>query len=1595
MSLLSHSRHFSSRPRRPAVSRRRAKRSQPAVPAEVLEDRTLLTGLVMDESVFNVGQFAENLEEQVPVDAFGPNGVVGYSYAIIDGDPDNPITDAGNDSFKGFARMPWEPGGFVLADPERPQEIASPSKLITGATVMYLLQEQNPGLSYDALQDALQDELDQPIVNYLPATWGPGNPAANVNNWTAFFNTITVGELLTHTSGLLGDTSTGGLVTGPAGASAYTYAGLQQIAEGGIVNVNSPTDPTWATDYWTNNFAWFRVMLPYMWDEINNAALDANASNGILLDTEALTSNEALRDDLVDAMMEDWGAPFLPGTDFLVITPDQVVASIYKYYVSTNLLEPAGVDNPQTQTTGLAPTLMYPLDPTIVAGTDVWPLAGAVGPTPFLTPGVDTGDRTLEVGSRGWNLSAEDLARAFWAVRNGATDGTPIFEDATLDLMDAQGLGWQHSTNNGFVGDFGQYWGHNGINFRPSAPTALTIPSPNVPNPPGTANDPRLGSMNNTVAIAFDNGVAASLLINSQIQSEDRNVGTPVVIGAAFNPTATPTGTGTNASLIAAYDNAWTELVYDGNDDADATADDDFIIRQNTTNAAWIDIVHVGVNTITRRIDTLSKITLNGLDGEDTFDVQFLPANIELLINGGADNDDIEFGAGDVDTNIKGIVTVNGGGGGDAGDSLTIDDTADAGNDRYFFEDNEFDKWFFTGELTFNGVENVRLDANPDDNDIYVDSMPLFGIDLTIATTGGENTVYAGDGDFDTNITGDLTVIGDLDAFPDTLVILDQNDTGDDDYTFDGPTDTADATFDKSGYNGVTSYTLLESIVLEANDFDNTIDIEGTSPGVDVTVNAHGGNDTVNVTPTSRDLDDIGGSITVDGGPGFFDEIVIFDDNSTGDDDYTVTSTAFDKTGFAGLSYENVRDLDLRSNDFDNTITVNSLAAGVVLTVRAGAGNDTGVIGGAASDLDSSVFGEVHWHGGDDHDRLQFNDGADNVGNDSYTFSVNRFTKTGLPTWDYLQTEEVILNASTFDTTINVNSLVPVDLTINALLGDDTINIGNGRADLVRGDVDVNGFGSDVLNINDQNSPGPRTYTFTGQTFDMSAVFFGSLTYSSVTDVVLNTGDSGDTINVDSSSLITDIELFGNGGNDTFNIGNGDLDLIGGSVDAHGGADLDVVNVFDQTDVGDDDYTLTNNSVSKSNFLLQYDGMEELYFNANLDQNTINVESVLATTPMWINAGDSSDTIHLAPTAQQLSFIHAAVHVNGQDGVDNVFLHDELSNPLDPVPFAVTDDMVVRPIPPFIIPRFELHYEELERLVLQLGAADDLVDVQSTAHGMHVVVESGAGEDTVLANVPTPAQLTFDGGADDDTVQLVGTAASEEVSVSTGSGVADVNLISFEDASIDLAGGTDVLVYPGVPGVDEQVEVHATTNAHEGTLSVLGMLDLVFQNTEIIDLLANPGDLDAAAFVGTAQDDRFEIHLEAAGTNADPVLQLFEPDGITPLLTLRDYRNFGRFQVRGEDGADEFNVYALPSGPGTGRNLSVDGGAPSGPGNPNDGDRLNVYHDFQPPPPPNVDHDKDNQNNSGTIDIEYELHRFFIEYSDIENAVVLSNNAAG
>jgi hypothetical protein len=171
-----------------------------------------------------------------------------------------------------------------------------------------------------------------------------------------------------------------------------------------------------------------------------------------------------------------------------------------------------------------------------------------------------------------------------------------------------------------------------------------------------------------------------------------------------------------------------------------------------------------------------------------------------------------------------------------------------------------------------------------------------------------------------------------------------------------------------------------------------------------------------------------------------------------------------------------------------------------------------------------------------------------------------------------------------------------------------------------------------------------------------------------------------------------------------------------------------------------------------------------------------------------------------------------------------------------------------------------------------------------------------------------------------------------------------------------------------------------------GQISVPAVTLVNFKDVKWIDVNGNeptPTETDTLTFAGTNAADTFNIHLDAAGTSDDPILELLQNGPSTPLLTLRSYTNFNTLNVLGLDGADTFNVYTSPTirDPDVlERNLFVDGGTPSG--KKKSTDNLNIY--YTPPRPSIIQSTETQDPDAGIVDLNYGTARFVVQYDDIE-----------
>src|SRR5207245_604161 len=109
------------------------------------------------------------------------------------------------------------------------------------------------------------------------------------------------------------------------------------------------------------------------------------------------------------------------------------------------------------------------------------------------------------------------------------------------------------------------------------------------------------------------------------------------------------------------------------------------------------------------------------------------------------------------------------------------------------------------------------------------------------------------------------------------------------------------------------------------------------------------------------------------------------------------------------------------------------------------------------------------------------------------------------------------------------------------------------------------GAGSDSVTVlNDQSANG-SIYTITNSTLSMNGSSFGGLTYSTVEDLTLLTGEGNDAINVNSTAAGVPVTIHAGAGNDVINVGTGNLGTILGGVTVDGGSGTNGVRLFDQS----------------------------------------------------------------------------------------------------------------------------------------------------------------------------------------------------------------------------------------------------------------------------------------------------------------------------------------------------------------------------------------------------------------------------------------------
>lgn len=444
-------------------------------------------------------------------------------------------------------------------------------------------------------------------------------------------------------------------------------------------------------------------------------------------------------------------------------------------------------------------------------------------------------------------------------------------------------------------------------------------------------------------------------------------------------------------------------------------------------------------------LDQVDSIRILSGDGNDTIHILRIENGTGVTIDAGEGTDVINIGNGDLDTRTDGIFTIDGGLG---TDRLYLDDRLDTGNDSYTLTSSGIDKSLF-GSLSYSGVEDLVLDASGRNNVINVNSLSVL-TSLTVNGNGGTDTFNVGDGDFDTRIKGAVTVDGN--AGDDILNLNDRNDSGNDTYTI------TDNTYLKPGFNtGTLTFNSIATIILDANDNNNTIDISGLSSSTELTVNGNGGNDTFFVGAGDFDTN-IDGALILNGEAGD-DMLNIIDTGDGGNDTYIITADSFTKPNFGtgSLTYTSMSSMVLEASNSSNTIQVNSLSGSTSLTLKGNGGNDTFVVTDNNGAL-NNIAGPLAIEGGAGTDALTIDNSGSTVGKSTtLTGSTVSGLRSAATNYQGLESLTLVLGSGndgllindTHSGTTQVFDVSGADnvneFNVRRLTGDATITGGNGQ----------------------------------------------------------------------------------------------------------------------------------------------------------------------------------------------------------------------------------------------------------------------------------------------------------------------------------------------------------------------------------------------------------------------------------------------------------------------------------------------------------------------------------------------------------------------
>jgi hypothetical protein len=646
---------------------------------------------------------------------------------------------------------------------------------------------------------------------------------------------------------------------------------------------------------------------------------------------------------------------------------------------------------------------------------------------------------------------------------------------------------------------------------------------------------------------------------------------------------------------------------------------------------------HVNING-TDHASTDPNIAVNCLGGNDQVLVSGTVAGQNVFVGGGDGDDFLGNAVADLDAVYASTLTFDGGAG---TDSVSADNSADATTPAVveiqgtqIFEDGIFPLHFTTTEsLLFN-------DSNGGNRIGFLNLQNTVDVDLarvTINGNGGNDQIFdtstnTSSGHLPTALASGAMVINGGTG-TDLLSLDDESNNLGGSYDLTSNTFTFDTAF---ATTGPLTYGTIESFELVQTSVSDVTVLHSKPSAMSLHVETVNGDD--NVFAGGGDIDSRGflvSNTTVLGGLGndfidFDDHLddVVFNESET----YTLDNFTLAK-GSAGFTYGGFDSQKLEAADVisgqvfvGNVVNVNAISSAMTSTTFEGGNlrdNEVNVGNGNLNNIGGTLT--VHFNGGGG--TLNINDQSATT---PRTYDLTDTQLQSPRTINFTNANFLVLNAGLGGDIVHVLAAAAAGpaLIVHGGGGDDGISVGTGSFANMHRNVTVTGdAGNDLVAFSDITDNVFTNATLTSSTF---SAFGLTHSYSSMELAVIGLGTLGSALNID--SLGVPLIVTGSVGNDTINIGNGNLDAnIAGSITINdmGGNDSVVLN--DVNDIGNDAYQFNPGNAFKKGALtapvITANAVEHETLLANGGDNAITVNSAISDLHVLANAGNDTVTV--------------------------------------------------------------------------------------------------------------------------------------------------------------------------------------------------------------------------------------------------------------------------------------------------------------------------------------------------------------------------------